>query len=127
MRTDNPYDSPRVLRAVLEEIIERLQVGFESLRFDPAFLQLLQNAADQYCWAIAYRGVPLLRLITIEASLSTTEEGVVNFTFRPRSEDGRWLLEKMDLVEKAPELPTVKEIHEKAEAQGIKITRIVEI
>lgn len=121
----NPYDSPRVLRAVLEEILERLQDSFTDMLLDHSAIYNLQKAANDYCYVVQWRGISLLKLISIDVGLGP-DPSTCTFTFRPLGEDGRWLLEKMDLVHAAPELPKIS----KKDLAGPKkpvFTRIVEI
>jgi hypothetical protein len=122
----NPYDSPRVLRAVLEEICEFIRFFAET---HPGLLDMdaeLQHLANEFTTMVAWRGSSLRKLIAIDCYMKPDGTNEILFKMRPISEDGRWLCRQMDLIE-APlvELPKVPEFS--PVAPKMKITRIVEV
>ena len=122
----NPYDSPRVLRAVLDVICEKLVVEVQgSLSLTPQVDQELQYIADVMCACVQWRGSPLRKLISIDCRMKPDGTNEILFTLRPLSEDGRWLLQQMGLVE-APKVQLPKAIVTPKD-ETVKITRIVEI
>lgn len=123
----NPYDSPRVLKAVLDEICERIATECIVYELSADFGAQLQHITDVLTSMVLWRGTPLRKLLAVECKPKPNIAEGVLFTLRPLSEDGRWLCEKMGLLE-APkvELPQAT-VKPKTEAPKLKVTRIVEI
>lgn len=114
-RWRNPYDSPRVLRAVLddvsEQIVDYLSSQLTVLKVSPNLQTELQFIVDSLTAQVSFRGSPLHKLLHMVVGVSTHDlTPDVVFHISPASDDGRWLLEKMGLVEpkeamKVKELP----------------------
>jgi hypothetical protein len=126
----NPYFSPRVINALIEDIIEQAQILLLEHGYSPpspSFIQMLQTAVDDVGYQVHIKGISLTKLISIEVTADTTVEGNVNFHLKPLCEDGKYLLKAIEQHRTPdpvlPPLPTPQFVQP---TKG-KITRIVEI
>lgn len=124
--TRNPYDSPRVLKAVLEEVCEAIRFFAETNLGILGLDAELQHLANEYTNMVMWRGASLRRLIAIDCYMKSDGTNEILFKMRPISEDGRWLCRRMDLIEDTgltlPKVPEFEPVPNR-----VTITRIVEV
>lgn len=124
----NPYDSPRVIRVLFEEVIESVEAEFAFKSTEGPFpearqegIHFIQTAIDARLHRVEYRGVKIWKVIDLQAKLTPDQQ--VIFVFRPLSEDGRWLLKQMALDIPLPELRDIQT----AKAHKVKVRRVIEL
>jgi hypothetical protein len=123
----DPYDSPRVLRAVLDEITDQVTKLLMGAFISPGLKDQAQWMVDSLSRGVSYRGTPLRKLISLDISYNFEENpNALNFTVRPLSDDGRWLLEQMQLVQKN-EVPPIAPHVEDVPVAVTRLMRIVEL
>lgn len=120
----NPYNSPRVINALIEEIIERAQAELLAGTLSPSFVQNLQAAVDHMVMQVQIKGIRLTNLISIDVEADPFIPSNVNFRLRPLCEDGRFLLTRIESYR--TEKPERSEAPPLAYG-GPKVTRIVEV
>ena len=114
----DPYQSPRVLRAVLDETIDQLGAYLANEKCTKETLYFAQMQLDMTLQTVHFRGVQVLKLI----SISITEHGGdLAVSFKPMSEDGEWLLEKMAVNK------PISEVHFNPVAEAAPITRVLDL
>lgn len=121
----NPYSSPRVINALIEEIIDQASTLLMSQELTPDFVVQLQAAVDDVSHQVQIKGVALTRLIAINVEQSSSLTGTVDFHLKPLCEDGKYLLKRIEEY-RTPD-PTTPPLPLPLILQGKKITRIVEI
>ena len=122
-RFRNPYDSPRVMRAVIDDMVEQVEQKFYGLLLQPDTLAVMRTLINDLCDCVYFRGVKLGKLIAIDVETHPQDSTSILISFRGLNEDGRWLLSKMKVDE--PEQPP-EPITEKVTPK-LKTTRVVEI
>lgn len=100
----NPYDSPRVVRAIIEDLIEYISVNYFLAVVDDSVIGQLTTIIQARLDNVGFRGTPINRLIEM-APVYVRSANVLTFHFRPLSDDGRWLLRQMDLLRDIPPVP----------------------
>lgn len=125
----NPYDSPRVLRAVLDEITRQVEDQLQGYFISPNLMAQAQSLVDSLCSMVHFRGVPLLKLLGFSLMTDPTTLGEMVFHIRPLSDDGRWLLQQMDLL-KTEEVPHIEKATEQVPVDNLptpRLKRVVEL
>lgn len=95
-RIRNPYHSPRVLKAVLDDVIEQMQVIFYGYLLSPNIINQMQAAMDAVTSQVVFHGVPLIELVHLRLSAHPMDSTTFIVTFHGVSEDGRWLLKQLE-------------------------------
>lgn len=120
MNYRQPYDSPRVIRAIIEDLIEDIskevfmRPAEEAARHAYFIIQMALSNVD-------YRGTKLSKLIAVDPVI---EGHGLLFHFRKLSEDGEWLLKQLDLEHaNSPEMKVPEAYVEKT----ISVKRVVDL
>lgn len=126
MKTRNPYDSLKVLRAVIQDIMEQVSSAsaYDSGLAIPTE-SWYQGVADLICGRLHFRGVPLLKQIGINVRFDENPAGIglLDFTLTPLSEDGKVLLQLLLKEDESQKPLSVSE----SPSSKPKVRRIVEI
>jgi hypothetical protein len=84
-----------VLRAVLDEVIAQLGEYLVHTKVTPDTIHFVQRTLDGMLAHVHFRGTQVIKLIAINVAINGSEATI---HFKPMSEDGAWLLEKMDVT-----------------------------
>jgi hypothetical protein len=114
----DPLQSPRVLRAVLDEVIAQMSDYILGEKATPNTLYLAQNLLDHVLHDVHFRGTRILKLISINV---TEKDGALTVHFKPMSEDGEWLLSRMHVTK------PIQDVRFEAMTQPVAITRVIEL
>lgn len=123
----NPYFSPRVINALIEDIIEQAQVLLMEHGYSDGFVQMLQTAVDDVGYQVHIKGVALTKLISIDVTPDPNVAGNVNFRLKPLCEDGKYLLKAVEQHRTPDPVTPPIPAPQFTQPTKAKITRIVEI
>jgi hypothetical protein len=124
----NPYDSPRVIRAALEDILSNVQEVFIGTLLTQDTMNAAEASIESMLHALYFKGSHLSRLIGIHITSATSGPSpTFTIQFQGLNEDGKWLLTQLKIDEPLP--PPAVLIPEKQEKVAPKtvFTRIVEL
>jgi hypothetical protein len=96
----DPYDSPRILKALLDQIVEDVNSYFAYTTLTNQALYAIQACIDDQLRRTDYRGIPLNAGIRILAAYQGGSS--IELRITPVSEDGRFWLSCIDELESPP-------------------------
>lgn len=117
----NPYDTPRVVRAVIEDLIEYIRVTYFLSAVTNSVIAALQVVISSHLSGVYFRGTAFNKLVEM-GPVYDRASNVLTFHFRPLSDDGRWLLRSMQLIPTSDNLPVPVRV-----ANAPEVKRVVDL